>query len=200
MVAAVIAARFDMAALERDRSSTAAIAPDGTIEWANAAWFRFARENGGEHAAIHERDNYFAAIGGEAREAFEAATAECLAEGRPFEQIYECSSADVFRIFRLRMFPIDRRALLLVHDPLVALSHDRTPEPPDEAQYRDPNGLVAQCSNCRATRAIDGSWHWVPGWVDSLPEPVTHVTCPRCRGFYWPPRPKSRGRTGHSSP
>jgi hypothetical protein len=182
-----IAGRFRMEALERDPASMAAIAPDGEIGWVNPGWLRFARANGGADAAIRVGDNYFAAIRGEVRGLFERAVTNCLTSGAPREQDYECSSANERRAFRLRMLPLSGRTVLLVHSLVAARSDDRTAEPPDEARYRDDNGLLAQCSNCRRTRSRDASWHWVPAWVQTLPQGVTHVLCPVCRGFYWPP-------------
>jgi hypothetical protein len=189
MVAETVVRRFPMGALERDPSSIAAIAPDGRIGWANPGWFFFAHANGGARAAINVGDNYFAGIHGEVRPLFEAAVADCLASGAPAEQDYECSSAREHRAFHLRMLPLSGRAVLLVHSLVAARNHDRIGEPPDEVRYRNDKGLIAQCSNCRRTRAFpEGSWHWVPAWVESLPEGITHVLCPVCRGFYWPPR------------
>jgi hypothetical protein len=190
MVRELVAARFRMDALERDPSSIAAIARDGEIGWANSAWYQFARANGGASAAIQVGDNYFVAIAGEVRPRFEAEVFRCLESGVAVEQDYECSSADVHREFRLRMLPLSGQALLLVHSPIASRAHDRAVEAPDEARYRDERGLIAQCSNCRRVRARpDDSWHWVPAWVATAPERVTHVLCPLCRDFYWP-RPR----------
>jgi hypothetical protein len=172
--------------LKRDPSSIAAITGDGRIGWVNRGWLEFARANGGAGAAIHVGDNYFAAIGGETRGPFEAAVAECLASGIPLEQEYECSSATVQRVYRLRMLPLSKRTLLLVHHPVARQSQDRPAEPPEEARYRNACGQIAQCGNCRRTRTFpEHAWHWVPSWVERPPEGVTYVPCPVCRGFSW---------------
>jgi hypothetical protein len=187
VVASLAAAGFPIDELQRDPSSIVLIAPDGRIVWANAGWFRFAIENGGERAAIREGDNYLASIEGEVRAFFEGAASECLAKGEPFEQDYECSTATLYRAFRLRMLPIAREGLLLTHSPIAIRPHDRAAEPPDETRFRDVHGLIAQCSYCRRIRAVDQSWHWVPAWVKSMPQRVTHGICAQCMGFYWPP-------------
>jgi hypothetical protein len=187
MLAEVVAERFRVDALERDPSSIVAIASDGEIGWANSGWFQFARANGGTNAAIYPGDNYFAAIAGEVRPRFEAAVSQCLVRGIAIEQDYECSSANVQRAFHLRMLPLGGQAVLLVHSLVAARACDRRSEPPDEGRYRDENGLIAQCSNCRRTRApSDRSWHWVPAWVETVPARVSHVLCSLCRDFYWP--------------
>ena len=184
----LVSGRFRIESLDRDTSSIVAIAPNGRIGWANRGWFDFARANGGRSAAVGIGADYFAAIrGGDVRRAFEAAVSACLASGDPFELDYECSSATVYRAFHLRMLPLSGKALLLVHALTEVRPHDRTPEPPDEARYRDELGMIAQCSNCRRVRAPgDHSWHWVPAWLEAMPARVTHGLCPVCRGFYWP--------------
>jgi hypothetical protein len=177
---------------ERDSSSIAAIRPDGSIGWVNPAWLAFARANGGANATIDVGANYFAGISGEVREPFEAAVAECLATGVPFEQDYECSSPSAHRRYRLRMLPVSDQVILLVHHLIASAAHDRPAEPPDEERYRDDRGLIAQCSNCRRTRAFPGgAWHWVPAWIERRPEHVAYVLCALCRTFCWPTRVRS---------
>ncbi len=183
----IVAARFRMEILDRDPSSIVAIAPNGRIGWANQGWFDFAHANGAASAAVGVGADYFASIRGEVRRGFEAAVSTSLASGEPFELDYECSSSTVFRAYHLQALPLSGKALLLVHSPTEARPHDRPPEPPDEARYRDALGMIAQCTNCRRIRApVELSWHWVPAWVEATPTGVTHVLCPVCKGFYWP--------------
>ena len=175
-----------MEKLKRDPSSIAAITEDGRIGWVNHGWLEFARANGGAGAAIHVGDNYFAGICGETRGLFEAAVSDCLASGIPVEQDYECSSTAVHRVYRLRMLPLSKQVLLLVHHPVATRTHDRPAEPPDKARYRDESGHIAQCGNCRRTRTFpEQAWHWVPHWVERPPGSVTYVLCPVCRVFHW---------------
>lgn len=182
----MVDSRFGLTVLDRDRSSIAAIAPDGRIAWTNAGWNAFARANGGRGPSIRVGANYFDAIRGEIRRPFEAAAAACLAGEEPFDQDYECSSALLFRAYHLRMLPLAAQGLLLVHSLIEERPQDRASEPADESRYRDEHGLIAQCTNCRRVRApADGSWHWVPEWAAATPKEVTHVLCAVCRGFYW---------------
>jgi hypothetical protein len=175
-----------MLKLQRDPSSVAAITEDGRIGWVNGGWLEFARANGGATAAIHVGDNYFAGIGGETRGLFEDAVSECLASGTPLEQEYECSSATVHRRYRVRMLPLSKRAVLLVHHPVASRSQDRPAEPPEEARYRDECGHIVQCGNCRRTRTFpELAWHWVPAWVERPIGSVAYVLCPICRAFSW---------------
>jgi hypothetical protein len=175
-----------MLKLKHDPSSLAAITEDGRIGWVNHGWLEFARANGGADAAIHVGDNYFAGICGEIRGLFEAAVCECLASGVAVEQEYECSSARVLRVYRLRMLPLSKRVLLLVHHPIASRSHDRPAEPPEEARYREATGDIVQCGNCRRTRTFpEQAWHWVPAWVERPPAGVTYVQCAICGTFSW---------------
>jgi hypothetical protein len=101
-------------------------------------------------------------------------------------QTYECSSATTFRTFQLRMFPVGR-GVLMVHTPIEQRPHDREPEPPDESVFRDGHRFISQCCNCRRTRQPERrSWHWIPAWVNQLPDDVTHVLCPPCFGYLYP--------------
>ncbi|MDQ3034620.1 MAG: hypothetical protein M3Y87_19580 [Myxococcota bacterium] len=58
-----------------------------------------------------------------------------------------------------------------------------------EALYRDPNGMLVQCSHCRRVRRGDPSvtaWDWVPEYV-ARPQPRTsHGLCAVCLDFYYP--------------
>jgi hypothetical protein len=175
-----------MEKLKRDPSSLAAITEDGRIGWVNQGWLEFARDNGGARAAIHVGDNYFAGISGEIRGLFEAAVSKCLASGVAVEQEYECSSARVRRVYRLRMLPLSERVLLLVHHPIACRSQDRPAEPPEEARYRETTGLIVQCGNCRRTRTFpEQAWHWVPAWVERPPANIAYVMCSICGSFSW---------------
>jgi len=177
-----------MDALERDPSTVVAIDPHGRILWTNAAWDRFARSNGG--ALVLERfgpgSSYFEGISGPLRGYYEDAFRSALRSGTVFEQEYECSSPDVFRLMHLRALPIPAGALLLQHSLVAEGAHQRASEEELEARYRNDNGVMVQCSNCRRFRRSDGTtWDWVRPWVVEMPADTSHGLCTTCVDFYY---------------
>ena len=188
MVPAILAARFDVDALDRDESTNVAIDPAGTILWVNRAWERFATANGG--ADVLRRfglgGSYLGAISPSLQGFYASAFSNALASGEPLELDYECSSAETFRRFHMRGLPIGQEGLLLEHSLVVEHPHDRAVLEPIDALYASPDGVVVQCSNCRRVRRTTGlAWDWVPAWVRSFPPRTSHGLCDSCRAFYW---------------
>jgi hypothetical protein len=184
----VLATVFGVGALERNPSTIVAIDPGGTILWTNSAWARFARDNGG--AAMLERfgpgSSYFEGISGPLREHFEQAFQRAFRASAIFEQDYECSSPDVFRLMHLRALPIAGGALLLEHSLVTECAHTRTCMEELDVRYRGDHGIVVQCSNCRRVRRADGSaWDWVRPWVAASPPETSHGICTTCVDYYY---------------
>jgi hypothetical protein len=186
-------ANFDADALARDASTIVALDPAGIMLWMNDAWTRFARENGGD--AVLARFGvgacYFDGIGPILRGYYEGAFANALLTSEPFVQEYECSSGEIFRLFFLRVLPIDARGFLVEHSLRVAQPHDRPPCEAIEARYRNARGFLVQCSNCRRMRRADGrTWEWVPAWAEHATPDTSHGLCHACAGFYWGEHPR----------
>ncbi len=182
-----IARRFGPLSLEKDPASIAVLNDDGVIVWVNAAWLSFGAANGGHGdpsgAGVGRR--YAAAVQGEIRSWFDARLETCARTREPFELEYECSSPDVCRRFHLRALPVDGFVIML-HSLMYERPHERDVLPPIEAQYRAPNGLTTQCSNCRRFKRLEGgSWDWIPAWVAGPPARVSHGVCAACIGFYY---------------
>lgn len=179
-------AGFDPVALDADERTLVALDPALRIVWVNVTWSRFAEQNGG--GSILERfvsgARYLDGIQGEQRSVYDEVFRRALEEGIPHESVYECSSPERFRKYRLRALPFPR--LLLEHTRIDERAHDRPPEPPDDAAYADARGLVTQCGNCRRTRdPVRLAWHWIPAWVASPPRNTTHGICAVCVGYYY---------------
>lgn len=178
---------FELTRLARDTSTVIALGSDYRIQWVNPGWERFAGENGGD--AIRRRfgvgASYLGGIGGPLRHYYQGAFDNALLTGEPFELDYECSSADVFRRFRMLTLPIGGEGLLVVHSGVVEHPHGREGCEALEDAYRLPGGILVQCANCRRSRRRDGSWDWVPQWVTVVPPQTSHGLCASCRGFYW---------------
>ena len=184
---------FDEEALDRDASTIAALDADGTILWTNLAWIRFAAENGGAPELISGfvQTRYLAPVAPELAGFYAEAFSAALETGVPFEHEYECSSAHVYRRFRLRVLPVGGAGLLLSHSLVAEHPHGEPAAPPLEARYRTEHGLIVQCAHCRRVRRTDQyTWDWVPEWVERMPSSTGHAICPACVGFYFRRRKK----------
>jgi hypothetical protein len=182
------ARHFDAAGLSARDSTVIAIDPRGRIVWLNPGWYEFASRNGGQQ--VIERFGlgacYLDGISGSLRDLFERALRRSLATREPFEHSYECSSASLHRLHRLRVLPVVGAGFLLEHSQICELPSSEVPALALPARYVDEHGLVAQCSNCRKVRRADRSaWDWVPEWVAQSPSGTTHGICEVCVGFYW---------------
>jgi hypothetical protein len=178
---------FDVHSLVVAASQVVVVAADGTLLWANEAWYAFGRANGVALPSISPGTNYFHAAGeGEVRVWLERATSAVLAQNVVVEQNYDCSSPTQTRAFRMRIFPAPRIGLLFEH----TLSRERTHGRrmcPNEVTYRTKFGVILTCSNCRRfrRRRLD-AWDWVPAWLETPPSSVSHGLCPVCAAYYYP--------------
>src|SRR6056297_1105353 len=115
--------------------------PDLTLAYANSAWSHFAAQNGGEPAISTDWSLgrcIMEAIAEPLRPFFFENYGRCLRESRPWEHVYDCSSADVYREFYMTVFPLGKaEGLLVIHSRRIETKHDRVPHPPLEGRYRD---------------------------------------------------------------
>jgi hypothetical protein len=107
--------------------------------------------------------------------------------GRVFEQEYQCSSPDKYRVYHLRALPIDARGLLLEHSLVAERDHEEASKEAIEERYLGPEGTLLQCSHCRRVRAAAAveAWDWVRQWVERPHPKTSHGICPSCVGYYW---------------
>jgi len=179
---------FDVEALHADDSSVAAIDRAFRIRWVNPAWHRFAQANGGADVAdrVGPGISYLDGIAPPLRSFYETMFSAALEKKQVFEQIYECSSANTFRLFRLRALPLESEGLLLEHSRVVEHPHEGVPSELPPSSYARPDGTILQCSNCRRVRRAQGEgWDWVPTWTQASPSYTSHGLCASCAAFYW---------------
>lgn len=161
------------------------------ITYCNQAWDRFASQNDGrkcQSADLIGRDMLDCVPEPLAR-FFRTAFDVVRTSGQPFEFDYECSSALVFRMFRMRILPVAGSAeFMVVHALRIERPHDRTAVPPDDARFRRKDGLVVMCCHCRRTRraAEPNVWDWVPDYVAKPPGMVTTGICSACYLYFYP--------------
>lgn len=165
--------------------------PDLTLAFTNPAWHRFAATNGGE-PVISDRwrlgCSILDAISEPHRSFYEARYAEVLGALRPWEHLYECSSAAIERLFHMTALPIGKGlGILAVHSLRWEQPVDRSHAVPIETTYRNPQGMLIQCAHCRRFRRadLDSTWDWVRDWVIVPRQNTSHSICEPCLGFYY---------------
>jgi hypothetical protein len=171
------------------------------ICYCNQAWDRFALENGGTPnvlaASVLHRP-FLQFVLEALRANFEELFHRVRALGRMQSQDYECSSAKVFRVYRMQVYPLRSGGGFVVINSLrVVHPHTRAVCEPDDATYRCKLGLIHMCANCRRTRRVDApsAWDWVPAYVERPRREMTHTVCPFCREYYYSAYLPGAGRT-----
>jgi hypothetical protein len=184
-------AEFEIDALQNDGGTIYGLWPDLTLAYVNLGWMRFSSLNGGEPQITSEwtRGRFVLdAIAEPLRPFFAENFERCLRDGRPWEHVYECSSADHFRLFHMTTFPLGAaEGLLVVNSLRQEVAHPRIACPPLDELYRNEYGIVTQCSHCRRVRrnGSDQVWDWVPAWVATQPPNTSHGLCEPCIGFHY---------------
>lgn len=181
--------------LERARDTSFALSEQLDITYCNSAWDRFAQENGG-NLELQGRNviskNLLAFVAAELRDFYNGLFARARAIGQPVDHDYECSSAPIFRLYRMRVYPLaPDHGFVVLNSLRVEHPHDRIARPPDDAVYTDSAGLMHMCANCRRTRRANPSlpqvWDWVPSYLDRTLSNVSHGICPVCLEYYYGP-------------
>jgi hypothetical protein len=160
------------------------------ITYHNAAWDRFAVENGAPQLAgssvigqpiadaVPERLKGF----------YEKAFRGVIESTQMWEHLYECSSPDLYRRFHMRVLPYGKNGLIVIHSKVAETAvGDLTRAP--QYEYVGRGGMVTMCSHCRRTlrAGFQGeSWDWVREFIVSPPERCSHGLCPACVAHYYP--------------
>jgi hypothetical protein len=187
---------FDLDALDRDASVTYGLFPDFRLGYLNAAYERFAVENGGERILTDWElgADVLSAVSGRIHDFYADAFRGVLAHGQPWEQTYHCHSPDRYRTYRMRVLPLQGgKGLLVVHSNVADLPYPEKASDAsvDDARYQDENGLVKQCAHCRRVRRVapPAGWEWVASFVAHAPSNATHTLCELCADYYYPSAP-----------
>jgi len=161
------------------------------ITYCNQAWDQFALLNHGGPEALRAQvvsRNLLDFIPDDIKKYHAGLFTTARALGQPVSHDYECSSATLFRLYRMQIYPLDN-GFAVINSLRVEHPHDRTPVEPNEALYRNSAGMIRMCANCgRTSRADDPTvWEWVPDYVDHIRENTTHGVCPLCLEYYYRP-------------
>ncbi|MCE9607805.1 MAG: hypothetical protein K8U03_23205 [Planctomycetia bacterium] len=182
---------FKLPALQESQDIVYGLWPDLSLAFTNAAWTKFAANNGGEPIVSEQwrlGRNILDAIPQPLKAFYESHYRNCLSLERPWEHIYECSTPDALRMFHMTALPVGRNEGILVINSLrIETPMDREAAEPLETTYRNRHGMLIQCAHCRRFRraAVATTWDWVRDWVRSPRENVSHGICEPCLGFYY---------------
>jgi len=177
---------------EKDPAVTYVLDPNLRISYCNEAWDRFAAANGGiglertRQLGVSVMDVIPQPLKPFFRRGFDGV----LTTGHQWSHSYECSSATLFRPFHMRVYPNPEGAgLVVVNSLTVEQPHDASRVRSSvEPFYRDENGLVTMCCECRRTSRCQSAevWDWVPAFVEKPPMPVSHGICSTCLKLIYP--------------
>jgi hypothetical protein len=173
------------------------------LAWGLDAGLRLAYLNRGWYAAIERAQTHTAmarwtigapaldAIAGPQRAFYEAAFANVVLTGQPWQHRYLCPTPAAERTFWMRVDPVGAGRLLVVSGLAVQAppSDIAAARARDRAAYVDARGVVVQCGSCRRVRRPDdpSRWDWVGSYVADPPDGTSHGVCPACLGLYYPP-------------
>lgn len=182
---------FSMDGLDHDSGTIYGLWPDLSLAYVNLHWFEFARLNGGEPGFTEQwvpGRCLLDAIAAPLRPFFTLNFQRCLSESKPWEHLYECSSADEFREFHMTTLPLGlAEGLLVVNSLRRATEHTRVPCAALDALYLNEDQIVTQCCHCRTVRRVGEkpAWDWVPQWVSAPLANLSHGLCEPCFGFHY---------------
>jgi hypothetical protein len=180
-------------ALELESGSAYVISPSFLVTYANSAWSRFATSNGAPLLASAPTGclDVMLATSAPLRPYYRDIFARLLAGGEVWTHVYDCSSAELFRVYAMHVYPLPEQAgLIVTNSPVVERAHDpeeRKPHTGLLSTYMQESGLIIQCAHCRRIRrpVVPSSWDWVPGWVESCPGKVSHSLCHPCFEYHY---------------
>jgi len=114
--------------------------------------------------------------------------------GEVIEHDYQCHSPERYRMFRLRLIPLDDGRVIAENSLRVDAALPGALEVDEAAisgAYVGASGLITQCMCCRKIKAATGAgrWDWIPMLIASRDRRVSHGLCPVCLELYYPERP-----------
>ena len=185
---------LDFETLENSAHSVFGLSNELKLNYFNIAWLEFARQNDGEPNI----SNRFPigtpidiAISGEFKTFFIENYKKVLREQKVWKYEYECSSPTIYRLFCQDVYPLKNGdGLIIVNSIKVEMVFNerfRKGSVVPASDYKQSNGLITQCSNCRKTKnvKIADQWDWVPLLVKKMPKNVSHSICPLCYDYFW---------------
>ena len=172
-----------------DDETSVVYALDNTLSicYVNATWDRFAIQNGAPELAGGRATGIrvVEVLAEPIRPFYRDALNSALRRATVWEHRYNCSSADLFREFHMRVFPT-ADGLVVVNS--CAIEHPISePGEVTGTEYTGPGGIIRMCAHCRRTEHPRlKRWDWVRAYIASPPARCSHGLCPSCFTYYYP--------------
>jgi hypothetical protein len=167
-----------------------ALDSDLRFSYVNPAWDKFAVENGApELAGTAVLGTPYLAVIPEVLRPFYSRVVEQVRDtGLVWQHVFECSSPEQFRKFRMRTHLLSSGTLLITNTLVVERAHVIMQG--DDDVYAAAGGIISMCAHCRCSRRIGISeqWDFVPAHLALSPArlKVSHGLCPICRAYFYP--------------
>jgi len=189
-------------AFDAEPSPSCVLDGDGVIVAVNAAWDAFARANGGadsvQSTGIVGRRWLDAIAGTEPRRLAVEAFREALAsaqrpseDGTPAAQHHRlhCNAPMLARGIDARFVPLllEGGGVRVLVTYTTVVEHPIVPAGAGTFErFRDPNGMVRQCSGCRrVAEPLTGMFRFVPSFLEDPPDRVSHTICAICMDLWY---------------
>jgi len=156
--------------------------------YCNPAWDRFALENGAPELAEGSAigTELFTVVPEVLTQFYSRIFEEVRRNKLVWSHVYECSSPEQFRSFRMLIHLLASQCLLVTNTLVVERPHEVIVE--GNADVYVARGIVCMCAHCRCSQRRDKpeQWDFVPEHFKIRPPGVSHGLCPVCRAYFYP--------------
>ena len=185
---------FNFEVLENSKNTIYALSKDLKFIYFNPAWFQLAEENGLDKETLQKYQlgtPISKAIHGLfIRSFYKRKFRKIIASSDIWHHDYECSSSKKFRYYHQSVYPLMKKAgILVINSVMFKLpmsNMNRETFMAIEGRYINSDGRINICANCRHTQRADqlDIWDWVPEWREKLPANHSLFICPTCEHLY----------------
>ncbi|NTV51680.1 MAG: hypothetical protein HGA76_01515 [Candidatus Firestonebacteria bacterium] len=181
---------LDLNALTQSEDVVYVVDEQMNLKAYNPAWETFALNNNG--ASVLEKyplgKSITAAFPEKIRTHYVNGYSQALKTGDRFDQDYECSSPNQYRLFHQIAYPLPAGRGLVITNHLVVTGEINRMKYAFGPKYRNADGFVVQCCHCRTVKnqADPERWDWVPSLVEHPDIKTLHSVCANCLDQYFP--------------
>jgi len=186
--------RFDelRSVLEQSADVSFVVDPNLHLIYRNPAWNSFASKNDAPELASEAviGTDLRLVIGRDLLPFYWAAFQKVERERVIWDCLYECSSPQVFRKFRMQIQPLSSSGYLVRNN--LVVEH---PHPPsacvEGVTYVQADSFIKVCIHCRCSMRAEPPFHWdfVPAHLERGLAHVSHSLCPVCLESFYPKEP-----------
>jgi len=156
--------------------------------YCNPAWDAFAIANGAPELALNALagQSLFRAIPPVLQPFYVSGFRLVKSGEESWEHIYECSSSQEFRRYKMKVDAILGGWFLIRHTLVMKRAHEKIVRPGSHNYVAD-TGFITVCCNCRRCRRTGKAqkWDFVPEYVADPPRTLEHILCPDCLNQYY---------------